>query len=192
MVLAADLEPAGQAMGRPGDGACGVAALHDLGLGDIGLGRQRLRDRQHRRSFGDVERDQRRCVARGGKALGDHARDRMADVLDRALGEQGLAAQDRRDVVGAGDVGGGEHGRHARRPQRCPGVDGAEFAAGGRALDQESVQRAGRLGNVVDIGRGAGDVPDRAVVAHRRADAAGGRRAARLHRGVSHRKRRRS
>ena len=78
--------------------------------------------------------------------------------------------EDRADIVLAGDVGGREDRDHARR-----GADGVEIeagqprmAVGGEAEGQ--VERAGRLGQIVDIGRGAGDMELGAVVRQRLVD----------------------
>ncbi len=187
MVLAADFEFPGQAVRRLGNGPGGVAALHDLRLGDVALGSKRVSDRQYRRLFGDVEGDQCGGVARGGKAVGDDASDGVADIFDGPFGKQRLAANDRRNVVGAGDVVGRDDGHDAGRSSRRLDIDIADFAASNRALDQEGVERADDVGHVVDIGRGAGDVLDRAVVAHQSADATGDRIAGLLNRRFTHR-----
>ena len=69
------------------------------------------------------------------------------------------------DVVVAGDVAGGKHADHAGRRRRLGQIEPAQAAAGDRAQHQRGMERARRLGNVVDIERLAGDVLERAVVA---------------------------
>ena len=61
------------------------------------------------------------------------------------------------DVVVAGDVAGGKDAGNARRRCGLGKIEPAQPAAGDRAQHQRGMQRARRLGNVVDIKRLAGE-----------------------------------
>ena len=103
----------------------------------------------------------RACVAGGG---GD-GEDRLADELDEVGGEQGLVvAVGRADVVLARDVGCGQHADHALGGAHRVDIDpGDPRVRLGREAELD-VQQAGRLGQVVDVERLAGDVAAGAVV----------------------------
>jgi hypothetical protein len=118
--------------------------------------------------------DGQRVLRPGGGAagllarLGDHGEHRLAQVADLAAvvhGQQdGVVVNDRAAVVGARDVVGRDDLDHARH-----GADGVQrqrrdAAVGGRREAQRAVQRAGQLGNVVDVGGFAGHVQVRRFV----------------------------
>jgi hypothetical protein len=107
--------------------------------------------------------------------LGDHREHRLAEVVDDAVGEDRIVVDDRPAVVRAGDVGGDQHGDDARHRRDALAVDGDEAAVRDGREAERGVQRAGELGQVVDVGRGAGDVQVRRLVRQRSADAAVGR-----------------
>ncbi len=165
MVLAADADPAVEpvagALQAGLDIAAGEAGRRPdivlLGAGGVDV---ELWWQRPRRRSGPA----RRRGGLRGRLCGD-GEERLAPVLDGAGGEDRLVvAADRADVVGAGDVGGGDHRGDARG-----GAHGLEVEArepGMRALGPGHIdfEAAGRLRHVVDVDGLAGDVLRRAVV----------------------------
>ena len=164
MVLAADDQPPFQDMRRGGDGPGGVAQTHNLGGFDDATRGAGVRDgHQDGQVFvGDL-----RQLRRGQRlipGLGGDGEQRLADVLDQAVSEERIVAGHGADVVGPGDVPGGDHIDDAGR-----GSDGGQVErddAGVRPLAhaQDHMQQLARLGDVVDIERPAGDMTLGAVM----------------------------
>ena len=92
-------------------------------------------------------RDRGRGAPAPRAAGGHHQRDRLADEVHLGVGEQRLVLDDAADLVGAGDVGRGEH-RHAAAAGLGE-VQPADPPAGDGRGEQGRVQAAGR-GEVVD------------------------------------------
>ena len=139
---------------------------------DETLARHRLLDGEDGRKRLVLDLDELRGRARLIERGGRDRRDRLAFILDQVGGEQRLVAADRRDVVLAGNVGGGDRRDHAGRGERADKVDAPDAGMGMRAEHQRGFERARHARHVVDIERRAGDMADRAVVAHRGVDAA--------------------
>ena len=98
---------------------------------------------------------------------------------DLVVREQRLVVEGRRDVVLAGNVGGGQHRDDARRRAHGGKIERAQPPAGLVGHADRDVQRALRLADVVDIGRRAAHVQARRIVGMRLVDDARRRRAAR-------------
>ncbi len=115
VVLAADLDPALQAVRRGGQSLGHVAPAHHLVLLDQEVQRPGLVDRDRRRQ-GIVDH-----LGQGGGAAGrleagrGHGEQAVADVFDEVPGEQPVVMPHGSDIVLARDVLGGEHRRHAGR-----------------------------------------------------------------------------
>ena len=171
MILAAAAQLAGEPMRRGGERGLDLAARHDLRRRDQALARHRLLDAEHCRQRLVFDRDQ---LCRRARLIERRRRDRghrLALVLDDIDGEHRLVAADRRDVVLARDVRRRDHGDHARGGERAGEIDVLDARMRMRAQHQGGFERAGHVRDVVEIARRAGDVADRAVVAHRRVHA---------------------
>ena len=153
MLLAADLPLSGEAVGRGGEARRRVAAhaLHRWQhQGVLAGGFERVEQGGQRRV---VDRRGARGAARGVVGFGDDGEDRLAGVVDLASGEDRVVVHDRPAVVGAGEVGGGEHADHAghrtHRVQVEPGDAGVRL--GGQA--ERGVRGAREFGQIVHVHR---------------------------------------
>ena len=172
MLLPADAELGSEPVRCRLQRRVGIAAQDGRRRLDIGLLGQRRLDIEDRLGRLDVEPGALGGGARRVEGMGHHHGQRLAGVLDLVLGEQRLLLAGTGDVVEAGNVACGEHGDDARRRCRHRQVELPQAPAGDGAQHQRGMQRAGRLGDVVDIERLAGDVLQRAVVALRGMDLA--------------------
>ena len=165
MLLAADAELRAQPVRCVLERGVGIAAQEGRRRLDIGLPGKRGLDVEDRfvrldvglHPFGRVPRGVERCRH-------DH-RQRLARELDTFLGEQRLAMMARRDIVLARNVAGAQHGNHTRHRRGGGKIELAQAAARHRAQHQGGMQRARRLGHVVDVERLARHMLQGAVVA---------------------------
>ncbi len=155
MLLPADGEAPAQPVRRGGQRGAGIAARH-------GDGRQHEAVRGHGLVEGedggqqlDVQHHPPRRVARGLHRVGHHQGDHLPGVVHVAVGQDGLVVRRRGQPRVAGDVGGQHHGAHAGVGQRGRHVDAAQAAVRHGREHGRGVQRAARLGQVVDVGRRA-------------------------------------
>ena len=81
-----------------------------------------------------------------------------------------LVGEDGRDVVLAGNVGGGQHRDDARRGAHGGKIESAQGAARLVGHADRDMQRPVRLADVVDIGRRAADVQARRIMRQRLVD----------------------
>ena len=115
----------------------------------------------------------RRAAARAcADGLGGHGEQRLAPVFDQPVGEHRVVAGDGAHIVDARHVLGRQHDDDARRRPHRGDVERRDGGVRPLALGDVDVQRARRLGDVVDVDRLARHVLGAAVVAARRADAA--------------------
>ena len=105
-------------------------------------------------------------VPRGGQ----HHKDRLPQVVQRAFGQHGVVVDDRAAVVGAGDVTGRQHRHHPRLGHQGRGVHAQESSMRHRRQAQRRVQGAGGLGQVVGVGRRARHVQVGGFVRERTSD----------------------
>ena len=169
LLLAADAQPAGAAGAAPRDAPPRRRRAAGQRIGDQDARRQRRLDVEDRRQLlvldhGELGRAARRVARCRGD--GEH---RLADELDELRRQQRVVvATSRADVVLARDVGGGQHVRR-RRARRGLAPDRRlrilRMRLGREA--ERSVQQPCRLGQVVDVGRLAGDVAAGAVMGAR-------------------------
>ena len=149
-----------------------LATNHDLRRRDIALACHRLLDGQHGGKRLVVDIDQLcRCARLIERRRGDR-RDRLAFVFDHLRRQCRFVAADRCDVVTAGNIGGGDRGDHAGRGERTGQIDVADTGVRVWAQHQGRFERSRHGRDVVEVLCRAGDVPDRAVVAHRGVHAA--------------------
>ncbi len=126
VLLAAHFERAFDDGLRGGEAGGEVAAAVFAGaLLETGVGGERVVDGEQGGMLFVGDLGEAGGLAGGEVGLGHDEEDRLADVVDLAGGEQGLVVGGRGDVVGGGQVFGGEHGHHAGG-----GADGAEIEAG--------------------------------------------------------------
>ena len=84
--------------------------------------------------------------------LAGQRHDRLADVMALARGQQLLVVEDRAEVVVAGHVGRGEHGRDPRRPSRRSATSIATIRAWASGLPTNSTSSSLRDGrDVVEV-----------------------------------------
>ena len=95
-----------------------------------------------------------------------HERQGLADVMDLAVGQQGFVGDDAADLVFTGDVGGGEHGRHARAFPRRRRVQLQDAAVGQGRGQHGGVEQPGKTVHVVDEKRFAAHVKKNIVLFH--------------------------
>ena len=161
LLLAADVERAGEPVRRGVDGrphaAFAAAAQQVHRRHRVAAGGMRVFGREQGRQRLDVEHLRR--ARRGGTGRlargGDDGEHRLADVMHLGAdlaGEDRLVGDDGADGVRPRQVGGGEHGDDAGQ-----GADGVEphrrdAAVRHRRQAERAVQRAGELGQVVDVG----------------------------------------
>ena len=88
----------------------------------------------------------------------------VADVAQLAVREDRVVVHDRTAVVRPRDVGRGQHRDDTWQGTDRVEVDGFQRAVRDRREAERAVQRAGEFGQVVDVGRGAGDVQVRRFV----------------------------
>ncbi len=167
MLLPADRHPPLDAMRRAFQGGGHIAALHGVGRQHEQLAFQGGFRRQHR-----LARRIRDLAEPGGAArlligLRHHAEDRLADIFDHLVGEQRVVAEHRADVVLAGNVARGQHGDDAGGRAHRIQVDGRDLGVSVLGGAELHVDQTRRLQHVVDISRGAGDVPSSTVVRNR-------------------------
>ncbi len=113
-------------------------------------GRQRVLDGDRRRSFRDVDaREPRGAAGRVARARDDREQ-RLAVEEDLLVGEQRLVGENGRDVVLAGNVGGGQHRNDAVGRAHRGKIEPAQRAARLVGHADGDMQRALRLANVVD------------------------------------------
>ena len=180
MVLAAAAHLAGQPVRGLGEAGGEIAAGDRLRRADIVLARDRLLDGQDcgQRLIGDGDELRRR--ARLVERRRRHRGHRLAGIGDAIGGEQRLVAADRRDVVLARDVRGGDDGDDARSGAGARAIDRENAGVRVGAEHQRGFERAARGRDIVDIERLARDMAAGAVVAdggvHAAADAREGRR----------------
>lgn len=117
----------------------------------------------------DVEAAQARGAPGGLDTRRRDREHRLPGELDAAVREDRVVAQDRADVVDAGDVGRHDHVDDARRCAHVVEMDGAQAAVRDRRDAERGVERAARLGEVVGVRGLAGGVQRRRVVRQRRA-----------------------
>jgi hypothetical protein len=172
MLLAADAELGGEPVRRGLQRRIGIAAQDGRRRLDIGLLGERRLDIEDRLGRLDVELRALGAGARRIERMRHHHGQRLAGMFNLVLGEQRLLLAGTGDVVEAGNVARGEHGDHAGRRGRHRQVELPQAPAGDRTQHQRRMQRAGRLGDVVDIERLAGDVLQRTVMALRGVDLA--------------------
>ena len=134
---------------------------------ELGTGALRLGDGDEGGERLGFDLRQPRGDARGAVAGRGDDEQRLAGVEDLVLGEEPVVVEDRADIVLAGDVGGGEDRDHARGGADRGQIEAGQprMAVGGEA--EGEVERAGRLGQIVDIARAARDMALGAVVAER-------------------------
>ena len=116
-------------------------------------------------------------AAGGARAGRGDEEERLAGIEDFAVGEQAIVMDDRADIVLAGDVAGGEDGDDAGRDPHRVEIQRDERGVAVGGVAEGEVEQAGRLGQIVDIGGGAGDVEVGAVVRQRLVDGAFSHRA---------------
>ena len=164
MFLPADLERAGQRVRRALQRGRRVAAGHVHRRQHIALLRVRLLRREHRLQRLDIPLHQTGRAARGHHVVGhDQAAD-LAEELHRALSKHGFVVCEGGEQAVAGDVVGPDEGVHARQRQRGGRVDALEHPVRDRRAHWRRVQGAAHLGNVVDVGGGAGHLGARALM----------------------------
>jgi hypothetical protein len=132
-----------------------VHRRHHVGLRSMGLAH-----REHRRQRLDVDEvlGPRGRAPRRVAAGGDDREHRLAQVLHQTVGEDRIVLHDRAALVLAGDVLGSDHVHHARQRAQRGQSDALEPAVRHRRQAECGVQRAGQLGQVVDVGGAAGDM----------------------------------
>ena len=147
--------------GQPLGGFAADAAHRRQHEGLCGARRTRV---QHRWQHLVVDHRLARCPAGGVHRGGNHREDRLADIEHLAIGKDRIVMDDRTAIVGAWNVRRGEHRDHARhRPHRRE-IDGTNARPGLGRDAQRRVQGACKFGNVVHIGRRAGDMQVRGLV----------------------------
>ena len=177
LLLAAEAEAALQPVRRGGDGRGRVAALqvhrrHDVLLQTVRL--QRVEHRRQRLDRGDLRRQGCRAP-RLAAGAGDDQEHRLAAPVHRTLGQDRVVVHDRAAVVDAGNVGGRQHRDHAGHRAHPRQVERDQPPVRHRRQAERAMQRAGDLGQVVDVGRAARDVERRGFMRARGADDGRGR-----------------
>ena len=167
MLLPAHLDAALEAVRRRYERFPGVPADHSLRRLEL-LPRLRDRDLGGERLGLDLRQS---CRGAGGPiALRRDDEQGLARIEDLPFREELVVVKHRTDIVLARNVGGGEDRDHARRGADFGEVEpGEPCVAVGREAEGE-MQRSGRLGQIVDIARAAGDMALGAVVAKRAGD----------------------
>jgi len=176
MVLAADLEPPPQPVGRRRQCGRGIAPPHDLRRQNEEALRHRFLDRQHGLEILVLDDRPLRRRPRRLDALGGDGEKHLAMKFDEPVGEQRLVPGKGADVVDARHVRCRQHGDHAG--DRPHGVEFEPADAGMCAVGHGGVemQCAGGLRDVVDIDRLAADMLAGAVMRGRAMRAADDRR----------------
>ena len=163
VLLAADAQLAAHAMRRGGQGRGRIAALHARRRQDEAAGRQRGLGIHQRRALLVVNANASRRHAGGLDAGGQHQRHRLADEQRLAIGQHRLVVQHGADGV-ARHIGGGQDVHHARYRTRRIEVEARDARVRARGQCGCGMQRAGQLGQVIDVGGGTGHVQVRALV----------------------------
>ena len=174
MLLPADLERAFGQMRRPGQGGFDIAPRPDHRPAlEPAVRRKRLIERQNRRArcIGDARlarRDPCRAMAGGGDQ-----KDRLADAMHLARGQNRLGVRRGRGVVVVRQVRRGENGHHPgaapHRVQIQRGDLGRSFAR----QAEGQMQRVRGAGQVIKIARLSGHMRARRVMRQRLANAHG-------------------
>ena len=165
MLLPADLEPAFDQVRGAGQRGLDVAAGPDpRAVLEAGIGCQRLVHGQDRRRRLGLDPGEPRGAPGRLMAFGGDQEQRLAQIMDSAVGQQGLVMERGRAVrVGAQIVGrpGADHaGRGAHRGQ----VDRDQPPGGDRAQPEGQMHRVRRRRDVVHIAGLPGDVELRGIV----------------------------
>jgi hypothetical protein len=172
VLLAADLDLAGAAQRRRGDGFGGIAIDKRIIRQHHLARRPALLDGDVRRFGIDLDlaaqRRPARRVARGGND-GEH---RLLMKQHLVLYQDRLIAQRGRHVVLARYIRRGDDGDHARRRVHAAQIDAAQPAARHRCAADGDMQRADGLGDIVDIFGAALHMLGAAVVRQRLVDMA--------------------
>jgi len=160
MLLSAHFQPAGQGQRRglqPGlDIAEAVDARTFLEAGICG---ERLVDGEDRRFRGDLGPAERCRPPRSAMAGGGDEKQRLAHVMHRPVAEERLVMKRRGRAIGEGiEIGGGQHGHHARGGPHGVEIERDQPAARDLREAEGEVQAILRHGNVVEIAGGAGDM----------------------------------
>jgi len=158
------------AVRRGGQRGVRVAARQVHGRHHILLQRVRLPGAQHGRQRIEAHRlrGQRGGAARllaGARHHGEHGLPHVPQfatglpvLVHHLRGEDGVVLDDGAAIIGAGDVGAGEHGHHAGLRAQQGEIEVAQLAVGHGRQAQRRMQQAGDLGQIVHIGCGAGHV----------------------------------
>ena len=169
VLLAAELEGAGEPVRRGLERLVGVAAGDHPLMALEALGGDRLRRGDQRRERLVLHHD--RLGAEPGRLLGltEHPADGVT-VEHHLVGEQRLVVLDP-GVVDPGHVGGGQHLDHPGDSVRRADVQLGDLGVGVRGLQRPGGQRSGQpVDQVVGVERLAGDVQRRGLVRHLQAD----------------------
>ena len=114
--------------------------------------------RQDRRQDFIVDVRQARCTPRCVVRVGQHRKQRLARVLDDALGQDRVVVNDRATIVDSGNIGGDEHVDHAGRGADRRQVHSPHACVRLRAQTQRGVDGSRQFRNVVGVRRLPGDV----------------------------------
>ena len=170
MLLAADAQRARKPPRRRGQPARRVAAAVGVILLHLEIAGERVLDRQRRLRLFDVDLGQPRGAPRRVARLGGDDEQSLAMEQDLVERQQRLVGENRRDVVLAGNVGGGQHGDDAGGGAHGGEIEALQPAVRLVGHADGEMQRPLRLADVVDIGRGAADVQPRRIVRMRLVD----------------------
>ena len=167
MLLPTDTERAFDAVWRGGDGAVRVAPQEGIVGLHHAVGRDGILNGHEGARLLDLDFRAARGAAGGVASLRDDGEKRLLVEEDLPLGQRRLVASGRGDVVAArhigrshdsdnARIGGDSREIHARQPPR---------GLGGQA--KRHVKQAGRLAQVVDVGRGALHLQRRGIMRDR-------------------------
>ena len=172
LLLPADANLALEAVGRSRDRGARIAADQPLGGQHERLLLERRFRRQHRLQVLVVDGGEPRRLARLHVRARRDREQRLPVVLDERRREDRVVGDDRAVIVLAGNVLRRDDGDHARRRAHLREVHRPDARVRALGEADRRVQRAARLGNVVDVRGFAADVQVSAVVGKRGADAA--------------------
>ena len=164
MILATDVQLAGQRQRCARHGCAGIASGHPYRRQMKGLRGDRLLDAEQCRQRLVSHRDLFCCGLRQGLVIGHHPGHRLA-VEQYGVGRnQRFVVEDRAGVVLAGHVVCGQHRMDAGQGQRGSGIDGKNPRVRVRRLHGIHAEHAAGWALLVGIDRPAGDVADGALV----------------------------
>ena len=172
LVLAADVDPALQAVRRGGDRRPRIAAHEALGRQHERLIPERFLGRKIGFQVLVFDYGEPCCAARLFHRLRGDREDRLAEVLDHRGGEDRIVGDDGAVVVFARNIPGGDHCHDPGRRPDFREVDRLDPRVSPLAHPDCCIERAADLRNVVGIGCFAADVQVSTVVRDRGADAA--------------------